>query len=153
MNRAVITFSILGTLACNVAIADEWIAGGASDNSEKLINISSIEKDGDVLGTWVIHISNSTDNGVAYELVWEEFNCKAKKMRYLDYFAYDFSGQNIKTDNGNGEWDRVLPGTVGEASFNAVCKEPQPEVIIADETPSDIADKVRKYRISTGDWK
>lgn len=153
MNRAVITFSILGALACNVAIADEWIAGGASDNSDQLINISSIEKDGDVRGTWVMHISNSTDDGVAYTLVWEEFNCKAKKMRYLDFFSYDSSGQNIKSQTGNNEWDRVLPGTVGEASFQAVCQEPHPEVIIADETPFQIAEKVREYRISTGEWK
>ena len=57
-----------------------------------------------------------------YEIALHEYNCKDKTWRYLQITSYTKDGKQIETVNRPVEWGFVIPDSVGEILYKAVCK-------------------------------
>lgn len=140
-------------LASVPSFAGDWVAGGATDSIDQFVDYSSIEQNNDTRGAWLIHVINRDKRGIAYTLFWAEHNCQSKKIRYMDYVHYDMSGKIIESGNEPTSWGRAIPGSIGETALKAVCQKEKPTIIFPNTSPEKVAEAIRKYRTSNGEWK
>ena len=143
----------LCALACVPAIAaDKWIIGGSSTSFATAFDLSSIETEGDVNGTWVVDVYAKPANGFDYVVSWEQVNCKTKKTRSTDVSGRAFGKGTIKRF-GNTDWERVEPGSVGEALLNRVRKKEQGLILGDFDTIEDAAEATREASVALEFWK
>lgn len=76
-----------------------------------------------------------------------------KKIRYMDYVHYDMSGKIIESGNEPTSWGRAIPGSIGETALKAFCQKEKPTIIFPNTSPEKVAEAIRKYRTSNGEWK
>ena len=68
--------------------------------------------------------SKPKDNISSFKVL-EEFDCRGEKRRTIQISAYSGrmgSGNTLGTENGNGQWSYVAPGTIEMGTFRKICK-------------------------------
>ena len=58
-----------------------------------------------------------------HEMELEEVDCSAKRIRLLSSVFYDTRGNVIDSFSGKGEWDHVVPESIGEAIYESMCSK------------------------------
>ncbi|MCG6934219.1 MAG: hypothetical protein LJE57_11325 [Gallionella sp.] len=137
---------LLLSLASTSAIA-EWLKVSAihsQDSPEIQIaytDPATIHKDGNLVTMMVLvdHQSglskeaerrlDSLFSGFKKDIIksWkvqDEFDCKADRLRMLSYTAYTEhmgNGEIVPSNVVTGEWEPVLPGSIGEALWKFAC--------------------------------
>ena len=131
--------AVLATVITQQALAVNWIqvSEGIGDNKH-YVDLDSIQADYLADGTPVITAWKQTEykqaqvsfNGKKY---WSDksfyyYDCRARKFDIEYLVTYDKQG-NVVSNNNNSSfsrysstnWRRVIPGTNGEITLNAVC--------------------------------
>lgn len=62
---------------------------------------------------------------LSYSINLEEYHCTEKKRRILSLTQYSSGGGIILSDDSLGEWSFIVPGSIGDAVFKEVCKQPK----------------------------
>lgn len=138
-------------LASFQSFAGDWTPAGRMQNQVQFVDYSSIQKSGDIRGTWMLCIFNNDKNGDAYSLVWVDFDCKNKKIRESDYTYYDIAGNVNAAGKWNVNWSRAFPGSIGETACTTVCQQDS-LVLFKDKTPHWVAKTVREAMTQNGEW-
>ncbi len=58
----------------------------------------------------------------SYEIALDEFNCGDKTLRCLQITSYTKDGKIIENVVNPGKWESIIPESVGEIIYKAVCK-------------------------------
>jgi hypothetical protein len=96
------------------------------DNSIKTyLDFSTIKTVGGFKRVWsLMDFSKPKDNISSFKVL-EEFDCRGEKRRTIQISAYSGrmgSGNTLGTENGNGQWSYVAPGTIEMGTFRKICK-------------------------------
>lgn len=130
---------------------DRWTVGGMSDTAAQIVNVSTIESNGNIKETWTVTVHSKRTDGYDYDVSWRQFNCKTQKMRFTNWSTRKFGGGVVKRFP-DSEWFRIEPGTIGAAAFSQVCKKPTYQ--FGDyNTIEDAAKGFRKFAFEYGIWK
>jgi hypothetical protein len=66
-------------------------------------------------------------SGGRYKNLWytielDEINCQEKKSQTLKIILYSKEGTVLHSSSREGEWDYIIPGSIREVLYQAVCK-------------------------------
>lgn len=93
---------------------DRW-RGVGFDNY--LLDVKSSSVGDNSANLWVKKLEQSGTTSVIHFSI----GCKARQIRQEASYAYDRAG-NLKHKEDSGEWDGVVPDTLGEYLWEASCK-------------------------------
>lgn len=117
---------LLAGVLCGLAslpafAADKWVIGSATKTYVLIVDVSTIETDGNIKSTWVVQVFDKPMDGYDYIVSWDEFDCKTRKTRSTDTTSRVF-GMPTREKWSDTDWERVEPGSVGSATLDTVCK-------------------------------
>lgn len=123
--------------------AGDWVATDFNENLLELINYDGMEVNGNIRGLWVLDVVNKDKSRDICLLSWREYNCKTKKFRTFQGTIY-VNGKPFDTRKYKDQsWLRVIPGTIGEASFEHACKRVE-STVYTDDVATDVEAKARQ---------
>jgi hypothetical protein len=70
---------------------------------------------------WVVKFGKEYEN-LSYLIILWEINCAEKKSRSLSETSYDNKGKVIISSSSPKEWDFIIPESMHESLYKAVCK-------------------------------
>lgn len=70
---------------------------------------------------WVGKFGEKYSN-LSYSISLEEINCAEKTQRFLLVHFYDKNAELIPSDSSRTEWVFIVPGTIAEGLYIAICK-------------------------------
>jgi hypothetical protein len=70
---------------------------------------------------WVVKFGKEYEN-LSYLIILWEINCAEKKSRSLSEASYDNKGKVIISSSSPKEWDFIIPESMHESLYKAVCK-------------------------------
>lgn len=120
MQRLIIA-ALCGLASLPAFAADKWVIGSAAKTYVLIVDVSAIETNGNVKGTWVVQVFDKPMDGYDYIVSWDEFDCKTRKTRSTDTTSRVF-GMPTREKWSDTDWERVEPGSVGSATLDTVCK-------------------------------
>ena len=103
---------------------DSWSVCLLGNMSGMIVDISAIEENNGIKGTWVVIVQPKPIDGWDYTVSWWDINCKTKKVRISDTSTRLFGGITVRKWPDDGLWERAEPGTNGNYAVNYVCKKP-----------------------------
>ncbi len=118
---AVVTFAIaMPVLAANWVPVAESIGG-----DEYFQDSESIRRNGNLVTVWEkIVFAKTKPNGEAYRLMRFRYDCSGETITTLNATLYTKEGHPLQTMSWSQyeqKNDAVIPDTVGETRFNAIC--------------------------------
>ncbi len=131
-------------LVAGPALAADYRILDISKKSLDLVEVSSVQREGQNARIWTVQIwPQATASKAAEMKVYTEFDCRMFRYRLLSYTSYDINGEVLAGEPSTSEWDYVAPDTVGSALIGIACKTKAP----ADNTPRNDLGLLRKtYR-------
>lgn len=142
---------VSGLVSLTTLAADNWSLGGISETAAMIVDVSTIEQNRGIKGTWVVFVNPQLVDGTDYSVSWWEFNCQSKKVRITDISERRFGVIKVGTQP-DINWQRVEPNSFGEGVLNNVCKGPL-AIFGSYETIEDAAWGFREKAKKVGDWK
>lgn len=105
------------------ANAGDWRVSGATDEFFHALDISRIKTVGAAKQAWIVmSYKVALSNKAEYSLSREEFDCERQDITTLATVYYDGEGQ-VMEQTGRSATLAVVPDSVAEAWFNAVCHQ------------------------------
>ena len=109
-------------LLSSTSYADKWkLASFTPDYLNSIwVNVDSIIETGDIKDVWISTVN--IDKKLPYDLalINEKINCRTKSKKTMTYVFY-LKGKVSNTLEENGEWKRVIPGTITSDYYHVVC--------------------------------
>jgi hypothetical protein len=75
------------------------------------------------------YLAPQRDEGIPYQYLSDkalsEYDCAHHKVRELtlqDYAGHRAAGSPLNASQSEGSWQRIIPGSIGEATFLFVCQ-------------------------------
>lgn len=98
---------------------DRWklISSGTYDKTYLDIQTVNFD-DRSAVGLWVKTVPISQDE---YLVDRYSFDCTSQRMRVLGFVKYDSTGQVKASDDSEGNWQLVIPDSIGERFFRLAC--------------------------------
>ncbi len=120
-------FLILFSVNC---FANWTFVSANDDNSIKTyLDFSTIKKIGAFKRVWSLMDFSKPNENISSKIssfkVLEEFDCNGERRRTIQITSYSGrmgSGNSLGTENGDGQWSYVAPGTIEMATFKKICK-------------------------------
>lgn len=121
MKKIMIGTLLFLLLTATVGQCAEWVLVSNTKMGMTYIDTGTIKHDGNLARAWFKGVLSKVgkDKITSYEAYYE-FDCKEEKDRELQATAY-YSDGSVTTFSDK-KWEYVLPDTVGEAEYKAVCK-------------------------------
>ena len=98
---------------------------------KKYIDISSIERSGDIITFWTKFLRKDAKevfpiNNKPYWFTINRWNidCLNKKVRIDVMTAYDLKGDLMYSDEYNAEWDTIIPDSYSDLFYRLFCIAP-----------------------------
>jgi len=115
-------FSLAALAQIPDGLTSDWVEIAKTQDKKAIFYVHSktIERNGDIVKAWVAWVSLD-DNSSAKNL--QEFNCKAKQLRYLSIVGYknsNFSGISASSDNPTS-WSHIIPDSVADDQMDILC--------------------------------
>lgn len=121
--RAVIAAALaVGCLLSKAHARDLW-AVSTGEKTASFIDLDSLRQTGKARREAWIDSYEGLQNPAVYlsQRALREFDCAKDRMRILSIIVYESDGGVEDTAEGEGDWKRIAPGTVGESWSNFVC--------------------------------
>lgn len=125
MKKILILFLLLGFVS--PVFAAEW----REIFEKKYIDISSIERSGDIITFWTKFLRKDAKevfqiNNKPYWYTISRWNidCANKKERINVITAYDLKGDLMYSDEYNSEWNTIIPDTYADGFYRLFCLLP-----------------------------
>jgi hypothetical protein len=104
-----------------IAKASEWYLAATNNSDDKFfLDRSSIVKTGGKAKTNLFAVFQKADKGVIGFTGEIEFDCAAKKLRYLKYADLGEDG-STKQFGADKDWTPIKPGSVNDVVLKEVC--------------------------------
>lgn len=111
------------------AMAD-WVQIASNDATDYYADPSTIRKKGDKVMMWNMYDLKKpqVSGGQLYLSVKfkMEFDCAGEQNRILSYVFYTWAmggGEVLSTNSDPGNWDPVVPGSIGESQWRYACRK------------------------------
>jgi len=121
---------MIGLMAWGIAgaaQAQDWVPSAWGETTVQLYDQDGIRVQGNLRSAWIVvaHAATRTDDlGNRYDWVMTRmtFDCDQGRSRYDAQLAYRF-GTDLPVSNEQGvdQWRFWTPGTLGEATAEAIC--------------------------------
>ena len=95
---------------------ERWRSVGLAAKEEQFVDIKSMTF-GANPSIWI-----KTAKPKGYELESMDFDCTNRRIRSLSVVTYDDDGNVVKSANGYGTFQSVIPSTIGESLLTGVCR-------------------------------
>lgn len=125
MKKVLILFLLLGFVS--PVFAAEW----REIFEKKYIDISSIERNGDIITFWVKFLRKDSREVLPvlnkpywYTIDRWNIDCLNKKERIDVMTAYGLKGDLIYSDEYNAEWNSIVPDTYSDLFYRLFCIVP-----------------------------
>lgn len=112
-------------------IAIPSIAASSSDwlviSDTRFIYMPSIKRTGDIVSVWV-KIKNtdkmkiSSDQNVAYTLMYHQYDCRNKKVKVDKIITYNSKDKELSKGRPRLSWQTIKPKTTFETEGGILCK-------------------------------
>ncbi len=121
-----IAVSLLASLASPpAALAAYWIQVGESQYGRNFVDANSVQRQGPFVRYWILIDYFTPDHyGNTSALDYETTDCRNGNYKLRRLVTY--SGDRMTSDytyGGNNSVRQVVPGSVGELTFKAVCSQ------------------------------
>lgn len=101
----------------------DWRLTAYSDGGASLIDASSVQQiSASKRVAWGATVwSTTSENGVDYSLLRDEFDCLEETITNLELVAYNADGVSVMSDDTRQLPRHVVPGSTAEATLREVC--------------------------------
>lgn len=131
MKNRIFIFLLITLIFANIAFAAEWM----EIYSKTYLDVSSIKNGEDGYGeykktyryAWLKKLNNGNVKPVNNQKVWyilyyDKYDCTNRKTALQAAYDYNLKGEVIDSYiSPIDSWLDVIPDTIGEIAFNAVC--------------------------------
>jgi tetratricopeptide (TPR) repeat protein len=96
---------------------DRWrLLGRSADGEEYYLDVKSADFSREGVRLWIKTVGKKETQTIAYEM-----DCKMKRINNTSSITYDSRGKVMSSSEMGGEWQRIIPDTIGEQLYNGAC--------------------------------
>lgn len=145
MKKLLLT-AIVGALASTTALADDWVIGGYNTETAylQLVNVDSIDCEGKVCTSWAAGVSANPKDPYDLTQQFVEVDCKKMMWKFLHESQY-LKGKQIRSFPAEVSFDVIVPGTIGYAAAEVVCKKVTNSVFFSARSPFDLVKPGKEF--------
>jgi len=118
------------------------------------VDLKSVTKNSDIDSFWVLDVTDPTASKFSYQMFQYAISCTNWRLVTLYSASYGVDGTALNSgDPHDTTGAPIIPGSIGEATANYLCKgiDPHPDVITLPDTNSavraghDVIAETKKY--------
>jgi hypothetical protein len=97
---------------------DRWrMLGKSTDGATYYLDVRTAElPPRDSAHLWIRTAGKKQTQNLAFEI-----DCSAKQLRVNSDVVYDSSGKLVDSSESSGDWQRIIPDTIGEQVYHGAC--------------------------------
>ena len=147
--KTVLSLAAAMSLMVGAAQAGEWRVVSTTDEFIKAVDYSSFRRNSPTSDVWRVWTAviyrNSGSRNYDFFVSREEIDCREDTVSYLTTSYYTVGGEVLSSDNRPTEAEYIIPDTISDYVFRAVCQG----MVFREGTWERVDSLVNDYRGAT----